>query len=318
MSSNKNKSQYVHLPTGEVISGKDLQRLPTDKEQEARDKYKEKQEKIKQKLDEGNYIKQYYGSYYHFIYGNLSNYFGEGETMKLNYGCRYLRLACEMEYDTGKLVYSKPYKPLSEEQIIDSLKISEREWQRTRKYLEDNGLLRYEGRGRDKIFYLNHEVVLKGELPMKKINLKNLGVTRVFIHSYSYMYDNLEKKERNTLFYLARLLPFVSVEYNVICSNPFEEDIDNIEPLSTGQICEIMGIEPEHFSTVMSKLSKLKVNENYVLCKIVVGEKSKYIMNPALFYQGNNRDSLKLIEALMKESKKKKTDPSKCRRNMRI
>lgn len=304
MSSNKNKSDYIHKPTGEIISGKDLQRIPTDKEQEARDKYKEKQEKIKQKLDEGNFIKQYYGSYYHFIYGNLSNYFGEGETMELNYGSRYLRLATEMEYDTGRLVHSKPYKPLSEEQIIELLKISKREWLNTKKYFVDKGLLKFEGKGKNKEFYLNTDVCLKGELPTKAINTKTLGTSRVFIHSYRYMYDNLSSTERKTLFYLARLLPFVNIEFNTICSNVFEEDESKIEPLSVGQMCEIMGIEPEHFSRLMKKLTKLKVNEKCVLCKIIADDSVYYVINPALFYQGNNRDSLRLIEGLMDKSNK--------------
>lgn len=313
MSSNKNKSDYIHKPTGEIISGADLERIISEKEQKTK-------EKILQKLEGENFIKQYFGSYYHFIYGSLCNDSEEGERIMLNYGSRLLRLACEMEYDTGRLVdlKSKPHKSLTEQQIIDLLKISESDWKKSRKYLVDNGLLRYEGRGKNKEFYLNTDICLKGELPMKKIDTKNLGVSRVFTHAYRYMYDNLEKKERNTLFYLARLLPYVNIQFNIICSNPFEEDIDKIEPLSTREISEIMGVEPEHFSTVMKKLTKLKINENYALCKIVVGEKSKYIMNSALFYQGNNRDSLKVIEALMKESKKKKTDPSKCRRNMRI
>lgn len=317
----KAKSDYIHKPTGEIISGKDLQRIPTDKEQEARDKYKEKQEKILQKLDGENFIKQYFGSYYHFIYGSLCDYSKEDKRMELNHGARLLRLACEMEYDTGRLVDldSKPYKSLTEEQIINLLKISERDWQRTRKYLVDKGLLKYEGKGKNKEFYLNTEICLKGELPAKAINTKVLGISRVFNHSYSYMYDNLEKKERNTLFYLARLLPFVNVEYNIVCGNPLEENIKEIVPLSVGEICKIIDIEPQHFSRLMNKLMKLKVQGKYALCKIVTGEKSRYIMNPALFYQGNNRDSLKLIEGLMEESEKKKTDLSSMSRlNMKI
>jgi len=301
------KSDYIHKPTGEIISGKDLQRIPTEKEQEARDKYKEKQEKILQKLDGENFIREYFGSYYHFIYGSLCDDSEEGERIMLNYGSRLLRLACEMEYDTGRLVdlKSKPYKSLTEEQVIELLKISEKEWQRTRKYLVDNGLLRYEGRGKNKQFYLNTDICLKGELSSKTINTKLLGVTRVFNHSYSYMYDNLSNTERKTLFYLARLLPHVNVEYNIICSNPFVEDENKIEPLTVEQMCKIMDIEPQHFSRVMNKLGKLKVNCKCVLCKVIADDSIYYIMNPALFYQGNNRDSLRLIEGLMDKTSKK-------------
>lgn len=303
----KAKSDYIHKPTGEIISGKDLQRIPTDKEQEAKEKYKEKQKKILQKLDGENFIREYYGAYYHFIYGSLCNSSEEGERIMLNYGSRLLRLACEMEYDTGRLVdlSTKPYKSLTEEQIIDLLKISEREWKSSRKYLVDNELLRYEGRGKNKEFYLNTDVCLKGELSSKTINTKVLGVTRVFIHSYSYMYDNLSNTERKTLFYLARLLPHINVEYNIVCSNPFEENESKIEPLSVGQMCNYMEIEPRNFSRVMSKLSKLKVNDKCVLCKTIADGSTYYIINPALFYQGNNRDSLRLIEGLMDKSSRK-------------
>lgn len=300
MSSNKNKSDYVYKPTGEIISGADLERIISEKEQKTK-------EKKLNKLEAENFIKQYYGSYYHFIYGSLCNDSKEGDRIMLNYGSRLLRLACEMEYDTGRLVdlKSKPYKSMNEQQIIDLLKISETDWKRTRKYLVDNKLLKFSGKGRNKEFYLNTDICLKGELSSKTINTKLLGVTRVFTHSYTYMYDNLENKERNTLFYLARLLPHVNVEYNIICSNPFEEDENKIEPLSVGQMCNYMEIEPRNFSRVMSKLGKLKVNGKCVLCKVIADDSVCYIMNPALFYQGNNRDSLRLIEGLMDKTNRK-------------
>lgn len=292
--SNKSKSDYVYKPTGEIISGADLERIISEKEQKTK-------EKILQKLEGENFIKQYFGSYYHFIYGSLCNDSEEGERIMLNYGSRLLRLACEMEYDTGRLVdlKSKPYKSLSEEQIIDLLKISERDWQRTRKYLVDNGLLKFNGKGKNKEFYLNTDICLKGELSSKTINTKLLGVTRVFTHAYRRMYDNLENKERNILFYLARLLPYVNVEYNIICSNPFEENIDNIEPLNVKKIFEVLDVTEKSFYNIMSKLEKVKVNGKYAMCKIVVNKKAKYIINPALFYQGNNRESLFVIEKLM-------------------
>lgn len=90
------------------------------------------------------------------------------------------------------------------------------------------------------------------------VNKKKTRMVKMFKHAIRYMYENTDERSKKTLIYLYKLIPFISLSHNGLCSNPFEEDKDKIKPLSLGQICKLFGIDRRNQIYFLKKLKKLR------------------------------------------------------------
>ena len=149
---------------------------------------------------------------------------------------------------------------------------------------------------------VNEQIISKGAIKTDK----NSTYTRVFIDSLQELYDNSEPKKRKQIAYLFNILPFIHYDWNILCWNPTEQDVDKLELMSWTDLASVCGIEADsrNISRLKKDLYTLRVNGNKVIGEFKTGYRKtdyKIVINPALFYAGSKIDSLvgviKLFEA---------------------
>ena len=91
----------------------------------------------------------------------------------------------------------------------------------------------------------------------KKIDKKKYAMVQMYKHAIRYMYENTNDQTRKWLVYLYTLIPYLNLKYNVLCINPFEQDKENIKPLTMGDICERLGRDRRDQTRILRGLKKL-------------------------------------------------------------
>lgn len=105
-------------------------------------------------------------------------------------------------------------------------------------------------------YYLSKELFGFGSI--KYTNTKKTRIIKMFKHAIRYMYEHTDERSKKTLIYLYRLIPFINLSHNGLCSNPFESNKDKIKPLSLGQICKLFDIDRRNQIYFLKKLKKLR------------------------------------------------------------
>ncbi|MGM7681791.1 hypothetical protein ACSVDA_06505 [Cytobacillus sp. Hm23] len=84
-----------------------------------------------------------------------------------------------------------------------------------------------------------------------------------------------------------RMLPYVHMETNALCANPFEQDPKQISWFNRKELAEVLGVHPD---TLGRRLPKMKFGSEYVVARIKVGtEPERYTFNPSVFYRQNKK-----------------------------
>ena len=104
------------------------------------------------------------------------------------------------------------------------------------------------------------------------------------------------------------MLPFINLEYNVLCKNPIEKDLDKIELLSLAEFCNIISYNISQLNRLLNIYKNIKFNvngkqENF--CAFTYDgldrRKSRIFVNPHILYNGTNYSQVKVLGAFCKE-----------------
>ena len=98
------------------------------------------------------------------------------------------------------------------------------------------------------------------------------------------------------------MLPYINLEFNVLCKNPLETDLERIEPLSLKEFCAEIGYDTSQINRLLNIYRKLTFDvkgkqENF--CAFVFDginrNKSKIFINPNVLYNGSNYRRVKIL-----------------------
>lgn len=79
----------------------------------------------------------------------------------------------------------------------------------------------------------NGEVILNDELfQYGRIKELNENRMRLFCGAVRRLYVRCQPRQHKLLGYIFRMIPFVSKEYNIVCLNPEESDVNMIRPMT--------------------------------------------------------------------------------------
>lgn len=117
------------------------------------------------------------------------------------------------------------------------------------------------------------------------------------------LYKAVQPRKHRHLGYIFKLLPYISIEYNVLCYNPEEEDPAKIEFMSLAELCEKIDFDRSH----AERLHKI-YNEICFTVTDVAGvhlerfvsithdgrsrQNAKIYVNPRIFYCGAHTESV--------------------------
>lgn len=250
---------------------------------------------ILSKKESHTFINEELGHFYFYFYTKMNDL----EDLSNQYKVRYIMLATYLEYGSNKLVGKESGKgninlKLTKKDLKIILTLSDSEFLKTIKALEEYNLV-YELDGG---YYLNNDYCIKGE----NINKKD-DYTRVFINTFRNLYWNTKSMYHKQLYTFFLLIPYINIQSNIICKNVDEESIKQIIPINTSNMAEVLGVAQKHSSRLYNDLRRFKINEEYVIGKFDIGGVQSMIINPKVYYSGDNIDRLQYIIGLFTMAK---------------
>lgn len=239
---------------------------------------------IEEKADFREFLKVNQGDYTHAIYQYGTEYLGEISNLDL------VRLCILATYSSssGKC-YDKNRNEVKKSTLPQI-------WDVDRK----NIVTTYSNLLKAKAIFLDERdnIVINTNIfkygKMEEINMENQTYTRMFNEKLLGLYHNTSKKGRKQIGMMIRLLPYINYKYNVLCKNPDTHIKEEILPLTWMDICDILGQDADATVTrTKNSLMKLKVDGFSVVGQFTTGEGYHLVINPKVYYSGNNLADIK-------------------------
>lgn len=203
---------------------------------------------------------------------------------------RLILLATYMKYDSTQLMKTER-TPLYKEDLQGILGVSATTFWRFWK--EVNG--KYVTAD-DKGVYMSEVFFWRGSFTGLKENKKTYkSYQRAYIDAIRDLYARTPSTRHVYLGYVFRVLAFVNYDYNIICHNPLERDLDHIQPMTLDEFCEIIGYAKENRSYLLHVYSEIQFcmdggNQEDFLAFVFNGTDigtAKMFVNPRIMFRGS-------------------------------
>lgn len=238
------------------------------------------------------YLKEEYGNFFFYFYNVLDTY-----DIKPQYKVRFLYLASYLDFNNDLLVAKDEYglkiqlnKPL----MRDILKLKDTEFKSTLKTLIDSGLMIKDGSH----YKINTVCSIKGNAP----NTKQL-YTRLFIKSIRELYDMCDAKNHKQLYYIFKILPYVNLQFNMVCHKTDCDIMKNIEPINITDLCRLIGYKETNSTRLWNTIRGFKIGEDYVVCKHSVDKQEFITINPRIYYAGTRIENISYLTSIFDMAK---------------
>lgn len=254
------------LAMGTVNMSEELKGNRTDKQLEIA-------KAIAERTEFENILIEECGSFYFNFYGRLASTIDNPAML-----FRFLYLCTYMNYD-GYL--SDGRRLIKADGLKELLRLKDREFYETKKYLLSNNLISID----DKIVVsINANYCKKG-----KVNkIGKIEVIRMFNNAIRGLYEKSLPREHKKLALLVKLLPYLNFKHNIICKNTDCEYKEYIEPYSLPELAELLGYGRTNTTKLKKDLFKLRF-DNELVIGIFECDNGKFIyVNPKVMYKATN------------------------------
>lgn len=235
-------------------------------------------------------LKDALGNFYFNFYNRIP------DNVERQYKFRFMYLCCYLKHDDNRLVKkeSNKYILIKEGELMELLKLSEREYYRTKKTLIDNKLITID---KDKNIHINSYISKVGSIPSRN----KAEYTRVFKEGIKELYNNCSIREHKKIALFIELLPHIHFQYNIICKNTTCELMEDIEPYTLKELTDKLNIHKNNNTTTLKKqLLNINIKDKKAMLMIEDNEKKIFVVNPQIYYRGTNLSSLNYLTNLFK------------------
>lgn len=284
--------QGVVNKTGEIIKGSDLVL-----------EYEYKQDNYKNNRKSNDYIVLTQGHYFHLFYGKVLEKEYEHQMV-----VRLLKLCCKIDYNNNikRGMTSKYDMVASIENLMTIWNLSKRETIITKQYLTQNKLISI---NHDKKIQINMDYAKKGKVKTStkiKGKIKIEDITRVFQKGYCQLYDGVKPIQHKKLYIFIRILPYVNIYHNILCENPYEEEVSKIVPITWTRLGRKMNLKKQETKRLRSDIWNLQINNKPAIAEFKTLMCGKcIIINPSICYKGNKQEHLRSLDSIFDISDKK-------------
>ena len=141
------------------------------------------------------------------------------------------------------------------------------------------------------LYLTDRSTFLRGKLPKGD----HVQRWKVYIRAVRHLYNVTDKRQHKFLGYAFELLRFINIEYNILCHDVEETDLDLIEPMTLHEFCEAIGHDWNHLNRLLSAYRQLvfKVDGHLERFVSVVSDgidrrHARVFVNPHIVYSGSN------------------------------
>lgn len=152
---------------------------------------------------------------------------------------------------------------------------------------------------------LNKSVFKRGKIDGKE----GKDYQQFYFKGVRRLYNAVSTREHKQLGHLFKLLPFINIEWNVLCDNPFETDLDKVELISMAEFCALTGNgDVSHVSRLKKAYSNVRFDvdgKQQRFCTMVydgINERTaKICVNPEVLYVGSNQSRVDVLKLFFKD-----------------
>lgn len=137
---------------------------------------------------------------------------------------------------------------------------------------------------------------------------KYLQLQKIYINAVRNLYNLTDVRKHRQLGCVFKLLPRINLEFNIFCKDPFEKELDNIEPLTITDLCNLVHYDVTQSTRLIKELQSIKFihngNEEYLLSFVDNGtdnpNSKKIFVNPHIIFNGTDYRRVEVLGAFCK------------------
>ena len=124
---------------------------------------------------------------------------------------------------------------------------------------------------------------------------------RVYINALRKLYLSTSQNRHSYLGYIFQIIPYVNMQWNIVCYNPLETDRDKIKPMTLGEFCDAIGYSRAHANRLIKTLREIKFHwrdKEQLFCSYIYEANKcdmKFFVNPNIFYAGDNFNEVEVL-----------------------
>ena len=149
----------------------------------------------------------------------------------------------------------------------------------------------------DGSLYLNRYLFIRGYLSKQYQELQ-----RAFVTGVRCLYENTSPNRHRLLGLVFKAIPYLNMEFNILCENPEETSFDAIRPLSVKQFCNIIDYDYSEVYRLKEELAQIRfpVNEKMELfCTFIPcsehAKQTRIMINPHIMYCGSDYEKVEIL-----------------------
>ena len=119
---------------------------------------------------------------------------------------------------------------------------------------------------------------------------------RIYIRQLVNLYQSIVPRQHKHLGYIFMLMPFINLDWNIVCHQPLAEELEYIQPMTLGEFCDLIGYDRSNAQRLVEYYDAITFDYHGRKMRIVSfihherQENMKIIINPYLLYAGNQWD----------------------------
>lgn len=214
---------------------------------------------------------------------------------------RLVYLSTYLQYDTRALQLTQR-TPMKYSDLSSVLMLSSTTTFRFWKSVEG----RYAEKDIDNILYLTQPIFSRGKLE----NTPHDTFQRIYIETVRKLYKMTPTSKHKQLGYVFKMLPYINIEYNILCHTPDEASISDIQPITFAEFCEHIGYSRDHIGRLFKEYQQITFEVDGHLerfCAFVVNDnnigESSIFINPRVIYSGSDYTKIEVLGAFFNETK---------------
>ena len=195
---------------------------------------------------------------------------------------RFFYLVSFMDY--GNRLMSTKRKSMTKADAQRIMKLSTATFYRFWNDIEEKGLVATQP---------NNDILVCSPM-FRRGNISVTGYSRGWTRIYQRireLYESVTPSQHRYIGAVLRMIPYINIEYNVLCYNPLESDIHEIEPMSMQAFCAEIGMttrNEEYYRTQYESIAFQTPNGKANFCKsLFTSDGSEFIyINPEVLFAG--------------------------------
>lgn len=152
---------------------------------------------------------------------------------------------------------------------------------------------------------LNTDIIFRGKIGK---NQKGNIYQKFYVDAIRKLYKNTSKNNHKHLGHVFKLLPFINIEYNIICFNQNEQELDKVVPMTLKEFCECIDYDVQNVSRLLAVYKKLRFEVtaqsgvHYERFCVFVNDgtdrlNSRIFVNPRILYVGSDYTRVEILGA---------------------